>query len=81
MMTKAELIFSIITSVFSVAWSFRNQYNLLICWFAAQETFVLILSMLKAVVINIYVKIVHYWYIISQEIKEWKRIFVNSNLV
>ncbi len=35
-------IFSIITSVFSVPWSFRNDSNMLNIIFAAQETFIII---------------------------------------
>jgi len=31
--------FSIIPSVFSITWSFRNQ-----CWFSAQETFLITIS-------------------------------------
>jgi len=30
-------IFSIITPVFSVTWSFRNQYNMMICWYATKK--------------------------------------------
>ncbi len=37
-------IFSIITPVFRVTWSFRNQISILIYWFTAQETFIIFIN-------------------------------------
>ncbi len=50
-------IFSIITAVFSVTWS---SEIILICWFTAQETFLIIINVEHVVLHNIFVETVIY---------------------
>ncbi len=48
-----KLNFQHITPVFSVTWSFRI---ILICWFAAQETFLIIINVENSCAANMFVE-------------------------
>ncbi len=67
-------IFSIITPVFSVTWS---SEIIIICWFAAQETFLIIISVENSCAAE-YVEIVIYF--IFRILKVQKEIVLNYHL-